>query len=426
MRIFNKKLQTMKAEIITIGDEILIGQIIDSNSAFIAEQLSNIGIQTVQITSISDNKQHIINALEEAGQRAGLIILTGGLGPTNDDITKKTITEYFGTKLKFNDKVFNHVKQLLVGRGIEVSEINAQQAQIPENAEILFNNVGTAPGMLFKQNNKIYVSMPGVPFEMKFIVEKRLIPYLQKNISTDEIVKKTVMTQGIPESHLATKIKHWEDNLPEYIKLAYLPQPGIVRLRLSAKGKDKNKLTTEINNEIEKLKQIIPEAIFGYNDISIEQVINNLLKQTSKNLATAESCTGGTIAAMITSIAGSSQIFKGSIVAYSNEAKHKILGVKTSTLETYGAVSKQVVEEMADGVFNLFNTDYAITVSGIAGPTGGTPEKPIGTTWICVAHKNGEKITRKYLFGEHRGRNIRRSALTALNTLRNIILTHSF
>jgi nicotinamide-nucleotide amidase len=416
----------MKAEIITIGDEILIGQIIDSNSAFIAEQLSNIGIQTVQITSISDNKQHIINALEEAGQRAGLIILTGGLGPTNDDITKKTITEYFGTKLKFNDKVFNHVKQLLVGRGIEVSEINAQQAQIPENAEILFNNVGTAPGMLFKQNNKIYVSMPGVPFEMKFIVEKRLIPYLQKNISTDEIVKKTVMTQGIPESHLATKIKHWEDNLPEYIKLAYLPQPGIVRLRLSAKGKDKNKLTTEINNEIEKLKQIIPEAIFGYNDISIEQVINNLLKQTSKNLATAESCTGGTIAAMITSIAGSSQIFKGSIVAYSNEAKHKILGVKTSTLETYGAVSKQVVEEMADGVFNLFNTDYAITVSGIAGPTGGTPEKPIGTTWICVAHKNGEKITRKYLFGEHRGRNIRRSALTALNTLRNIILTHSF
>ncbi len=410
----------MKAEIITIGDEILIGQIIDSNSAFIAQKLNEIGIQVAQISSISDNANHIISALKEAESRADLIIITGGLGPTNDDITKKTLVEYFKTDYIFNEEVFTHVKQLLVGRGIEVSDINKMQAKLPANAEVLFNDVGTAPGMLFKQNGKIYVSMPGVPFEMKFLVKNRLIPYLKEHFNTDEIIHKTVMTQGIPESHLATKIKQWEENLPKEIKLAYLPQPGIVRLRLSAKGKNKEHLTKLIDNEINKLHKIIPEAIFGYDEISIEEVVNKLLLEKQVKLATAESCTGGTIASMITSIPGSSNIFEGSVVSYSNKVKHDILGVKTKTLEKYGAVSKQTVEEMVDGIFNLFDVNYAISVSGIAGPSGGTDEKPVGTVWICVASKN-KKITQKYLFGEHRGRNIRRSSLTALNTLRKMI-----
>ena len=411
----------MKAEIITIGDEILIGQIVDSNSAFIAKELNDVGVSVVQITTTSDDADSIVNSIKQAEERAEIIILTGGLGPTKDDITKLTLAKYFNTKLVFNQDVYNHVESLLAGRGITMNDLNSKQAYVPENCEVLFNKVGTAPGMLFKQHNKVYVSMPGVPFEMKYIISEKLIPYIKDNYITEEIVHKTVMTQGIPESHLAEKIELWEDSLPSEIKLAYLPQPGIVRLRLTARGKNRSNLISLIENEIHKLQKIIPEAVYGFDEEKIELAVYKLLKEQNKTMATAESCTGGNISALITNIPGSSAIYKGSVIAYSNEIKHKILNVSEQTLETYGAVSKQTVEEMCKGLLQSFNTDYAISVSGIAGPDGGTDEKPVGTTWICVANKN-ELIAEKHLFGEDRGRNIRRATLTALNMLRTNFL----
>jgi len=412
----------MKAEIITIGDEILIGQIVDSNSAFIAKELNKVGVSVVQITTTSDDADSIVNSIKQAEHRASIIILTGGLGPTKDDITKLILAKYFNTELVFNKDVYNHVESLLAGRGITMNDLNKKQAYVPKNCEVLFNKVGTAPGMLFKQNNKVYISIPGVPFEMKHIITERFIPFIKETFITEEIVHKTIMTQGIPESHLAKKIELWEDNLPSKIKLAYLPQPGIVRLRLTARGKNRANLISLIEIEIEKLQEIIPEAIYGFNEEKIELAVYKLLKSQNKTMATAESCTGGNISALITSIPGSSAIYKGSVIAYSNEIKHKILHVAEQTLDSYGAVSKQTVEEMCKGLLNTFNTDYAISVSGIAGPNGGTDEKPVGTTWICIANKN-KLIAEKYLFGEDRGRNIRRATLTALNLLRTNFLS---
>ncbi len=409
----------MKAEIITIGDEILIGQIVDSNSAYIGQELNKTGISVTQITTVSDDKHKILKAISEAEKRANLIILTGGLGPTKDDITKKTIAEYFNDELIFNKDVYNHVKNLLSGRGITMNELNSKQAYVPSTCKVLFNDLGTAPGMLFEKNNKIYFSTPGVPFEMKFLIKERLIPYLKEKFTFDSIIHKVVMTQGIPESHLATIIEDWENNLPKDIKLAYLPQPGLVRLRLSAQG-DKEKLIKQIDNEIDKLNKIIPEAIFGYDEEKIEFSVFNLLKKEGKTMSTAESCTGGNISALITSISGSSEIFKGTVVSYSNEIKENVLGVKIKSLEKYGAVSQQVVEEMITGILKLMKTDYAIAVSGIAGPTGGTKDKPVGTTWIAVGSKD-KIISEKHLFGEERNRNIRRASVTALNILRNFI-----
>ena len=412
----------MKAEIITIGDEILIGQIVDSNSAFIAKELNDVGVSVVQITTTSDEADSIVNSIQAAEKRADIIILTGGLGPTKDDITKNTLTKYFNSKLVFNQAVYNHVESLLSGRGITMNDLNSKQAYVPENCEVLFNNVGTAPGMLFIQNEIIYVSMAGVPFEMKHIIKERLIPYIKHNFNTDEIVHKTLMTQGIPESHLAEQIEQWEDSLPKEIKLAYLPQPGIVRLRLTARGTNRKSLNLLIEKEIDKLQQIIPKALYGFYDEKIELAVYKLLKEQGKTLSTAESCTGGNISALITSIAGSSSVYKGSIIAYSNEVKSKLLNVSHNTLENFGAVSKQTVEEMCVGALKSFNTDFAISVSGIAGPGGGTDEKPVGTTWICVA-SNDKLIAEKHLFGEDRDRNVRRATLTALNMLRTNFLT---
>ena len=412
----------MQAETITIGDEILIGQIIDSNSAFIAKELNNVGVSVVQITTTSDDAISIKNSIKQAESRADFIILTGGLGPTKDDITKITLSKYFNTELVFNQQVYNHVESLLSGRGISMNELNSKQALVPKNCEVLSNDVGTAPGMLFKENGKVYISIPGVPFEMKFIIKERFIPFIKENYNTEEIVHKTIMTQGIPESHLAEKIEGWENNLPVEIKLAYLPQPGMVRLRLTARGKNRVSLNSMVEEQIKKLKVIIPEAIYGFDEEKIEFSVYKLLKEQGKTMATAESCTGGNISALITSIPGSSFVYKGSIIAYSNEIKHRLLNVSVQTLENYGAVSKQTVEEMCVGLLKSFNTDYAISVSGIAGPDGGTDEKPVGTTWICVASKDSV-IAEKYLFGEDRGRNIRRATLTALNMLRNNFLS---
>jgi nicotinamide-nucleotide amidase len=407
----------MKAEIINIGDELLIGQVVNTNASWMAAQLNKAGISVVQTTTIADDTEAIKNTLYQAFKRAGIVLISGGLGPTKDDITKKTLAEYFDSKLIFHEPAFEQVKKIFAARKFPVTEINRQQAMIPEKCKPLFNKNGTAPGMWFEQDGKVAVSMPGVPFEMKAMMEEQVIPAIISHFRMDAIVHKTIMTTGMPESMLSGKIKTWENNLPSHIKLAYLPQPGIVRLRLSGRGKDRQKLETEIQKQAEKLKPLIPEIIFGYNDVSLEEVIGQLLLKKKKTVSTAESCTGGYIAHLITGIPGSSGYFEGSVVSYSNRIKSELLGVRPETLEKHGAVSREVVAEMAEGARKKLKTDFCLAVSGIAGPTGSTEEKPVGTVWIALAGPGGTE-TRLFHFGEHRGRNIRRSALAALNLLR--------
>jgi nicotinamide-nucleotide amidase len=410
----------MLAEIITIGDELLIGQVIDTNSAWMAEQLNIIGIKVHQITSISDNADHIIQTLSEAGRRAQLILITGGLGPTKDDITKQTLCKYFETSLVFSEKAYMNVEKLFSARGVAVTEINRLQAMVPANCEVIANNHGTAPCMWFEKEGIIYVSMPGVPFEMKGIMEEEIIPRLLGN-RNKVIIHRTILTEGVGESFLATLIEPWEDSLPSFIKLAYLPQPGMVRLRLTAYGTDRAVLQDAVNKAEKELFQYAGKYIFGFDDDTMESIVGRLLREKGKTLSTAESCTGGNIAQLITSIAGSSDYFKGSIVAYSNEIKEKFLDVPHQTLVDYGAVSEQTVLAMAEGIKKRFGTDYSIAVSGIAGPGGGTAEKPTGTTWIAIA-TSSETVTRKFLFGDHRGRNIRKASVAALNMLRGKLL----
>ncbi|MHC1776065.1 MAG: competence/damage-inducible protein A [Lentimicrobium sp.] len=406
----------MKAEIITIGDELLIGQVIDTNSAWIAEQLNLIGISVVQISSISDSREHILTAIKEAESRADIILMTGGLGPTRDDITKFTLCEYFGTRLIFNQESFENIERIFRMRGYNMTLLNKAQADVPDNCTPLLNVNGTAPGMWFEQNGKIYASLPGVPFEMKALMEDHILPRLQV-LSKISIVHRTILTQGVGESFLAAKIEAWETGLPSHIKLAYLPQPGIVRLRLTGSGRNKDVLESEINALTDALYELISEHIFGEGDDSLELIVGKLLKQHKYTMATAESCTGGYISHLLTTIPGSSGYFKGSVVAYSNEIKENVLGVSPKTIEKYGAVSEETVFEMAAGIIRQFKVNCAISVSGIAGPDGGTPEKPVGTTWVCVLTPKGAE-TRKFTFGEHRGRNIRRAALAALDILR--------
>lgn len=411
----------MKAEIITIGDEILIGQIIDTNSAWIAEQFNLNGIEIYQITSVHDDRDHIIRAISEAEKHVDLVVLTGGLGPTKDDITKKTLCEYFHTSLVFHEPTFEHIKNRFKNRGIDLNKLNRDQALVPESCKILFNKTGTAPGMLFEKNNTIFVSMPGVPFEMKYLVEFELLPELRKTARTKAIYHKTVLTQGLPESMLAEKLEDWETNLPAPIKLAYLPNPMSVRLRLSVMGNNEAVLRELVESEIEKLKTIIPKNIFGYNNETLAEVIGRILTTKKQTLAVAESCTGGYISHLITSIAGSSAFFNGSVTAYSNQVKKQVLGVENDTLEQFGAVSKQVASEMALGVKNALNADYAVATTGIAGPDGGTEKKPVGTVWIAVAGPL-KVIAMKFVFGNNRERNIARSSQTALQLLRRMII----
>jgi len=410
----------MLAEIITIGDELLIGQVIDTNSAWIAEQLNMAGIRVHQITSISDNQEHILTTLKEASERATLILITGGLGPTKDDITKQTLCKYFGTSVVFSEEAYKNIEKLFYHRGVAVSEVNRLQAMVPANCQVIPNVNGTAPGMWFEKDGCIYVSMPGVPFEMKTIVEQEIIPRLIHK-SNQVIIHRTILTEGIGESLLASIIEPWEDSLPSFIKLAYLPQPGMVRLRLTAYGTDREQLQAAINQAERDIYPYAGKYIFGFDDDTLESVIGQLLRDKHKTLSTAESCTGGNIAHLITSIEGSSDYFKGSVVAYSNEIKEKILNVPKQTLIDHGAVSEQTVVAMATGIRERFSTDYAIAVSGIAGPGGGTDEKPVGTTWIAVASPSGI-ISRKFLLGDHRGRNILKASKAALNMLRGKLL----
>lgn len=412
----------MKAEIVTIGDELLIGQVVDTNSAWIAEQLNLIGISVSQITSISDNDLHILSTLAEASKRADVIIMTGGLGPTKDDITKLALCDYFKTHLVFDQPSYDNIERIFKGRGFVMTDVNRKQAEVLSCCDPLLNEKGTAPGMWIRQDGKIYVSMPGVPFEMKSLMLNHVLPRL-KPLSKKIIIHRTILTHGVGESFLADKIENWESSLPSHIKLAYLPQIGIVRLRLSASGNSRETLSQEVNELVDELYRIIPEYIFGEDEDTLETIVARLLKEQNLTIATAESCTGGYLAHLITSVPGSSEYFKGSVVSYSNEVKMNVLGVKPETLETHGAVSRETVIEMAEGLKKVINSDFAVSISGIAGPDGGTDEKPVGTVWIALSTPYKGTISRKLQLTKTREHNIRRSALAALDMLRKELLT---
>lgn len=411
----------MKAELITIGDELLIGQIVDTNSAWMAAELNNIGIEVVQITSISDNNKAITETLDATLLRADVILITGGLGPTNDDLTKKVLTAYFDSELINHQPTLNHITQLFQKRGLPLTRLNEEQALVPACCDVLFNENGTAPGMWFRARNRIVVSMPGVPFEMKGIMQDHVLPRLSEMNRGQAIAHRTLLTIGLPESILAETIESWENALPRHIKLAYLPSPEHVKLRLTARGERQEELNKQIEDQIEKLKILIPDVLFGFNDDTLASVTGRLLSGQGKTLSTAESCTGGNIAHQITLVVGSSDWYRGSVVAYSNEIKSKLLGVSEQDLEQYGAVSEPVVRQMAEGVRRLMGTDYSVATSGIAGPGGGSEEKPVGLVWMAVSGPNGT-IAQQMKFSNNRERNITRSTQAALNQLRLTLL----
>ena len=408
----------MLAEIITIGDELLIGQTIDTNGSWIGEKLNSIGLQVSHITSIQDKREQILNALKLASERSNLVIVTGGLGPTNDDITKHTLCEYFESDLTLNTDILKKIEDYFKSKNLEMLKVNKDQALLPHNCLVLENIRGTASGMWFEKKGVVYISLPGVPYEMKGIMNENGLSRIIERFSKGKVVNKTVKTHGLGESYLAEIIKKWEqDLLEDNISLAYLPSPGIVKLRLTAIGENEQLLLDKIENYIDQLIQLIPDYIFGFENDSLESVVGDLLRNKQQTLSLAESCTGGNISKMITSVSGCSDYFKGSVIAYSNEIKQRMLLVENEKIEFYGAVSREVVEQMALGLTKKFNTDYGLATSGIAGPTGGTKEKPVGTVWIAVA--NAEKvISKKFNFGNSRERNITISSLAALNMLR--------
>ena len=408
-------------EIITIGDEILIGQIVDTNSAWMAVELNKAGFQLAQITSVHDEADHIKKALDEALLRADVVLMTGGLGPTKDDITKQTLCEYFGTKLVFNPDVLENIQQIYHTRQSVMNELTKSQAMVPENCTVIQNRAGSAPITWFEKEGKVIVSMPGVPLEMKKVMSEEIIPRLQKYFKTPAIIHKTVQVYGIPESQLALRLTEWENALPEYLHLAYLPNFGIVKLRLSGAGQDEYKLEDAINQQIETLKSILGESIFAYEDKPVEKIIYEKLKISGLTVSTAESCTGGNIAHRLTLIPGISDCFKGSVVAYHNELKINALGVSARDIEQYGAVSSQISTQMAEGARKVMQTDLAVATTGIAGPTGGTDEKPVGTIWISVSSPE-RTITRSFNFGQFARENfIERSTMAALMMLNEMI-----
>jgi nicotinamide-nucleotide amidase len=405
-------MKTINVEIITIGDEILIGQIVDTNSAWMGVELNKAGFRIAQITSIHDDANHIVNALNDALGRADVVLFTGGIGPTKDDITKYTLTEYFDTKLVFDENVLRNIEELLKNRQRAMNELTRSQAMVPESCTVIQNPVGTAPITWFDKNEKVVVSMPGVPYEMKTAMTNEIIPRLKARFKTPAIVHRNVLVSGYPESALAIKIADWENALPTDIHLAYLPNYGIVRLRLSGISDNELSMEFSINQQIAGLKDILGEAIVYEEDLPLEKIIGLKLAEKNETIATAESCTGGNIAHKITSVPGSSAYFKGSVVAYSNEIKSRILGVDEELISTHGAVSREVVEAIALGVKKLMKTDYAIATSGIAGPDGGTVEKPVGTVWIAIAYDN-EISSRMFNFSTIRKQNIDRSTQSA-------------
>jgi nicotinamide-nucleotide amidase len=411
----------MNSEIITIGDELLIGQVIDTNSAWIGQELSKIGVKVLQKFSIGDTREAILDALYKASKKSSIVILTGGLGPTKDDITKHTLCEFFQTQLVQNEKVLKWVTSIFTMRNLPMLESNNQQAMVPENCEVLWNKNGTAPGMWFKVKDVIYISLPGVPFEMKTIFTEEVIPKLLQQFQFPTILHRTILTCNIGESFLAKRIENLENELPEHIKLAYLPSVGMVRLRFSAYGNNLPILENELTAIIEKLYKLIGNYIYGEGDDNLAEVLGRLLLQSKKSLATAESCSGGYIAHQITSIPGSSAYFKGAIISYDNAVKIEQLQVPANIIESNGAVSEACVSTMANNVRKLLKTDYAIATSGVAGPGGGTPEKPVGTVWIAVSSEKQTK-TSVFNFGDNRERTIQRTAIQGLDMLRKLLV----
>lgn len=410
----------MKAEVINIGDEILIGQIINTNAVWLAEQFNMLGIPIARMTTVADKEEAIVHAVESAFRDHDLIIMTGGLGPTKDDITKKTLVNYFKTELLFNQEVYDHLNNWFKTRGRPFSEVNQTQCYVPANSKVLMNKWGTAPGMLFEKNGKFLVSFPGVPNEMKNLMTYHFIPFIKEHYNLPPLVHHSYSIEGIPESELMKMIEDWETNLPLSIKLAYLPSAGIVKLRMSSLNED-GKAEALINAESKKLHAIIGNEIFGYEEDNLETIIKELLIERNQTLTAAESCTGGYLTHKITSVPGISKVFPGSFVTYDYWVKTDILGVKAETLNKFGAVSKEVVLEMAAGAKSKLRTDYAIALSGIAGPDGGTPDKPVGTVWIAWATPE-ITIAKRFGFPGDRTGNIHLSYQKALNILRRLIL----
>ena len=420
-------MQNIYATLITIGDELLIGQVIDTNSAWMAQELNKAGILVKQRISVGDVKADVIQALDDAQKQTPVVLITGGLGPTADDITKPLLCEYFGGKLVLNETVLEHVSYLfehVFKRPMPLLDRNRRQAEVPDVCEVVHNAVGTAPGMWFQKNGVHFVSMPGVPHEMKRMMKDSVIPKLRGLFSLPFIVHRTLLTYGVGESYLADMIQSWEEALPAHIKLAYLPNYGMVRLRLSASGSEKALVEQDVEAEFEKLQVLVAEYLVTNRDEPMEAVVARLLRVRNKTMSTAESCTGGYIAHLITAMPGSSAYYNGSVVSYAYAAKEDLLGVDKTELETQGAVSETVVVQMLKGLVQQLKTDYGVAVSGIMGPDGGTPEKPVGTVWVAAGSASNH-ITQKFHFRFDRGRNIEITAANALNLLRKFILADS-
>lgn len=418
----------MKAEIITIGDEILIGQTVDTNSTWLAENLHPLGVRVNRIVSITDTRNAIREAVEDSFGRADIVLMTGGLGPTQDDITKETLSEFFDTELERNQEVLKGIEEFFRSKGRPVLEVNRAQADLPKGAQILKNRKGTAQGMWFEREGKVLISMPGVPYEMKCIMDEGGFEMLRKRFNAPRIIHRTVLTLGIGESFLADLMSDWETALRnEGLSLAYLPSPGLVRLRLSgfAENGHEEKIEGRIRHYIDELERRVPQHAFGYEKQTIGEVIGTLLYQQKATLSLAESCTGGYISHLVTSVPGSSAYYKGGVTAYANEAKIQMLGVPPDLIEKHGAVSEEVVRAMAEGVRKQFGTTYSIATSGVAGPDGGTADKPIGTVWMAIAGSD-KTVAELHHLGRSRVGNITVSALLALNWLRIQILTKQF
>jgi nicotinamide-nucleotide amidase len=418
---------TSSASIITIGDELLIGQVIDTNSAWMAQELNKTGIWVKRRVAVGDKWDEIWNALDEESKHADIILITGGLGPTADDITKPLLCEYFGGKLVVNEMVLAHVKHLLekvFRRQAPMLDRNLKQAEVPDVCTVLHNALGTAPGMWFQKDGKVFVSMPGVPQEMKGIMKEQVLPLLQQHFKMAAIFSQTLLTFGIGESYLAERIKDFEEALPAHIKLAYLPNYGMVRLRLTGTGTQKETITAEVATQFNLLKQHLTDVMVTDQDESMEQVVAKLLLAKGKTLGTAESCTGGYIAHRVTSLPGSSSWYLGSVISYANEVKEQVLGVSSETLDTKGAVSEETVTQMVKGALKTLKTDFIIATSGIMGPDGGSAEKPVGTVWVAVG--NQENIsTQLFNFRFDRARNIELTTVNALNLLRKFIIVNT-
>ncbi|MEM8526429.1 MAG: competence/damage-inducible protein A [Bacteroidota bacterium] len=411
----------MKVHIITVGDEILIGQIIDTNSAWMGEELNKYGASIQQITTISDDLEVIKSTLKQAFEHTDIVLMTGGLGPTKDDVTKKAIAEFYGTDFTFSQPTYDRIVKMFEKWGRTTTEAHRLQCFMPSNATLLHNKMGTAPGMWFEENGKVLISMPGVPYEMKYLMEYEVIPKLLTQFQQESIAHRTVLTVGEGESRIAARIEAFENSLPPFIKLAYLPGSGRVRLRLTGRGLEQKELERQLEEQVKILVPQVEELVYGYDKTPLEVAVGELLTEKKLKLATAESCTGGYLAHSFTQYSGSSAYYVGSVIAYANEVKMQQLGVSEKTLEKHGAVSEECVREMVSGLLERFPADVGISISGIAGPTGGTEEKPVGTIWLAVGDEN-QIYTKKLQLGKDRIRNIQFTAVRALDFIRLFLL----